>query len=77
MNFKEIATIISELFEVPVESLSPDTLLVEDLDANSIDFIDLAMSFEDTFNMEFPDEALERFKTIGDIVNFVEKKQNK
>ena len=45
---------------------------LEDLDADSLDLIDLAMSLEDCFEVEVPDEELENFKTVGDIVKYIE-----
>lgn len=49
-----------------------DSILLEDLGADSIDLADLVMTFEDEFNMEISDEALENIKTVSDIVKYVE-----
>ncbi|MBE6783190.1 MAG: acyl carrier protein [Ruminococcaceae bacterium] len=72
MALEKIKKIISEQFAISEDEISEDTVLMEDLDADSLDLIDLAMSLEDCFEVEVPDEELENFKTVGDIVKFVE-----
>ena len=49
-----------------------EAVLLEDLGADSIDLADLVMTFEDEFDMEISDEALENIKTVSDIVKFIE-----
>jgi acyl carrier protein len=49
-----------------------DAILLEDLGADSIDLVDLVMTFEDEFDIEISDEALESIKTVGDIVKYIE-----
>ena len=72
MALDKIKKIISEQFSLSEDEITAETVLMEDLDADSLDLIDLAMSLEDCFEVEVPDEELENFKTVGDIVRFVE-----
>ena len=72
MALEKIKNIISEQFAIPEDDITVDTVLLEDLDADSLDLIDLAMSLEDCFEVEVPDEELENFKTVGDIVKYIE-----
>ena len=72
MIFEKVQKIISDQFDLDVEIITEDTLLVEDLDADSLDLVDLVMSFEDEFQLEVPDEEIENIKTVGDIVNYIE-----
>ena len=72
MALEKIKNIISEQFGIDADEISADTVLMEDLDADSLDLIDLAMSLEDCFEVEVPDEELENFKTVGDIVKYIE-----
>ncbi len=72
MALEKIKKIISEQFAIPEDDITEDTVLLEDLDADSLDLIDLAMSLEDCFEVEVPDEELENFKTVGDIVKYIE-----
>lgn len=72
MALEKIKKIISEQFSISEDDITADTVLMEDLDADSLDLIDLAMSLEDCFEVEVPDEELENFKTVGDIVKYIE-----
>ena len=72
MIFEKVCKIISEQFDLEMDQINEDTLLVEDLDADSLDLVDLVMSFEDEFQLEVPDEEIENIKTVGDIVKFIE-----
>lgn len=72
MIFEKVREIICEQFDVDEESVTLDTDIREDLDADSLDMVDLVMSFEDEFKIEVPDSAIETIKTVGDIVKFIE-----
>lgn len=71
MLFEKIRAIISDQFDIPEEDLTEDTSFLE-IDADEMDMIDLAMTLEDEFRVEVPDEALESFETLGDIVKFLD-----
>ena len=53
-------------------SITMDSLLIEDLGADSLDSIDIVMSIEDEFKIEVPDEVIENINSVADIVNFIE-----
>ena len=72
MIFEKVREIICEQFDVDEESVTLDTDIREDLDADSLDMVDLVMSFEDEFKIEVPDSDIETVKTVGDIVKFIE-----
>ncbi len=72
MIFEKVREIICEQFDVDEENVTPETDIREDLDADSLDLVDLVMSFEDEFKIEVPDDAVETIKTVGDIVKFIE-----
>lgn len=59
---------ISELFEFPVEILSPETHLVDDLDLDSLDALDLVVRLQDEFGARVPEEDLMKLRTIDDVV---------
>jgi acyl carrier protein len=48
---------------------------VEDLAADSLEVVELLMAVEEEFNIEVPDDAAEKIRTIGDLVAFIESKQ--
>ena len=72
MIFEKVREIICEQFDVDEESVTLETDIREDLDADSLDMVDLVMSFEDEFKIEVPDSAIETVKTVDDIVKFIE-----
>ena len=72
MIFEKVREIICEQFDVDEESVTLDTDIREDLDADSLDMVDLVMSFEDEFKIEVPDSAIETVKTVDDIVKLIE-----
>ena len=72
MVFEKIRDIICDQLELEEEDVTMDSVLLEDLGADSIDLADLVMTFEDEFDMEISDEDLEKIKTVADIVKFIE-----
>ena len=71
MEFEKIRAMICEEYEIDEDEVTPETNL-EDLNFDSLDMVEIAMDIEDEFNVEVPDDALEKFQTIGDIVRFLE-----
>jgi len=72
MVFEKVREIICEQFELDEKMVKMDSNIVSDLGADSLDVIDLAMSIEDEFDMEVPDDEIGSIKTVGDIVRFIE-----
>lgn len=72
MVFEKIRDIICDQLELEEEDVTMDSVLLEDLGADSIDLADLVMTFEDEFDMEISDEDLENIKTVADVVKFIE-----
>lgn len=72
MVFEKIRAILAEQLDVDEDSITPDSLIVEDLGADSLDAIDIVMSVEDEFGIEVPDEIVEKMESVNDIITFVE-----
>ena len=72
MVLEKIKAILSEQFDVEEDSITPDTNLSEDLEADSLDVVDLLMSIEDEFEIEVPDEEIENIKTVDQLVKYIE-----
>ncbi len=72
MVFEKVREILCEQFKLEENRVTMESSLIGDLGADSLDVIDLSMSIEDAFDIEVPDEEIENFKTVGDIVRFVE-----
>lgn len=72
MVFEKIRAILSEQFDVEQDTIKNETLLVDDLGADSLDVVDLMMSIEDEFDVEIQDEDIETIKTVKDVVEYIE-----
>lgn len=72
MVLDKMKDILVEQLECDPEDITTESLLVDDLGADSLDAIDIVMSVEDTFKVEVPDEIIEKIETVGDIVNYIE-----
>ena len=73
MVFEKVKAILSNQFDIDADSITPDTDLVDDLGADSLDLVDMLMSLEDEFNIgEVPDEMVEKIRTVGQLVTYIE-----
>ncbi|MCH5315376.1 MAG: acyl carrier protein [Eubacterium sp.] len=72
MVFEKIKAILSEQLDISEDEITVESLLVEDLGADSLDAIDIVMSVEDEFGIEVPDEIVENMESVNDIVTFIE-----
>ncbi len=71
---QKVKEIILNKLTVEEGKIVPEAKLIEDLGADSLDIPDLVADFEDTFEIEIPDEDLEKIITVGDIVNYISNK---
>ncbi|MGL6292451.1 acyl carrier protein [Eubacterium aggregans] len=67
-KFEQVQGIIAEQLDIPVDKISLESNLLENLEADSLDIIELVMAFEEEFDMKIPDEDLEKIKTVADII---------
>ena len=72
MVFEKLKEILAEQLDVDADSITKDSMLIEDLGADSLDAIDIVMSVEDEFKIEVPDEIIEKIETVGDMLNYIE-----
>ncbi len=70
--FEKVKSLISEQLDVEEEKITLETTF-EDIDADSLDVVELVMALEEEFNLEIADEEVEQIKTVGDIINYIEK----
>ena len=69
---EKITDIIQEYKADKSIIVTVDTVIKEDLDMSSFDLIQLACAVEDEFDVEIPDRAIKDFKTIADVISFIE-----
>jgi acyl carrier protein len=62
---------LAELIECDPGTIALETRLEEDLEADSLDLVELAMALEEELSLEIPDEELEGIRTVGDAVDFI------
>ena len=74
MTFDKSKSIIAEQLGVDEEEVKMETNLAKDLEADSLDAVEIIMAIEDEFDIEVPDEDAEKFATVNDIVSYVEAK---
>ena len=72
MVFEKIKKILCDQLDIEEESISMDSNITDDLGADSLDIIDLIMSIEEEFDIEFQDDKIDSIKTVGDIVYHIE-----
>jgi len=71
--YETIKLIIEEQLGInDKDKITLTTNLQEDLNADSLDAVEIIMSIEDEFNIEIPDDIAEELKTVEDIINFLE-----
>lgn len=71
MIFDEVQEILGEQLEIDEDEIEITSNL-EDLGADSLDMIDIVMTVEDQYSIEVPDEIIKGFKTVEDLVSFIE-----
>ena len=72
MVFEKIREIIADQLDAPVESITMDTDLMKDLEADSLDAVEIIMAIESEYDLEIPDDRAEEFKLVSNIVSFIE-----
>ena len=75
MIFEKISEILAEQFGLDVESITMDSTFEGDLDADSVDIVEVSMALEDEFGIgEMSEEDLAKILTVGDLVRYVQNK---
>lgn len=69
---ERILQIIAEQFNIDKDELTEDMNFQDDLNADSIELVELVMTIEEEFETEVSEEDLEKLKTIGDVIEYVE-----
>ena len=72
MLFEKVRDILAEQLEIDPETITLDTNIVDDLDADSLDFVEMITSIEDEFNIVVTDEKVGDYKTVRQVVEFLE-----
>jgi acyl carrier protein len=73
----KVKDIIVEQLGVNPEQVTESASFIEDLGADSLDTVELVMAFEEDFGVEVPDEDAEKLQTVGNVIEYIEKKTAK
>ena len=73
MFLEKIKPMIAEKLGIDEAQITAYTRIIEDLGADSLDLVDMLTIIEDDFNIVIPDEAAMNMRTVGDVVNFMQK----
>ncbi|MFC3847966.1 acyl carrier protein [Helicobacter baculiformis] len=70
--FEEIQAVIVEQLNVSASQVTEEADFIKDLNADSLDVVELIMALEEKFGIDIPDEEAEKIKTVGDVIKFIE-----
>ena len=74
---KKVTLILTDKLGIPDSEITPDASFVKDLGIDSLDYAELVMEFEQTFNIKIPDDDAEKMQTIGQAVKYIGEKLGK
>ncbi len=72
---QKVKEIIAKQLGVDLAEVKPEASFIEDLGADSLDTVELVMSFEEAFEIEIPDEDAEKIGKVQDAVNYIRQKK--
>lgn len=73
MNLENLKNIIANKFGVKKEEIKMESNLQDDLGLDSLDAVELSMAIEEETGIEIPDEEFQKFITVEDLINFLNK----
>ena len=74
---KRVNTILIDKLGIPESEITPDASFVKDLGIDSLDYAELVMEFEQSFDIKIPDDDAEKMQTIGQAVLYIQSKMEK
>lgn len=74
--YDRLKGIVTEQLGVDEEEITPEASFVDDLNADSLDLVELIMSLEEEFGLEISDEDAEKIVTVGDAASYIEEHQS-
>ncbi len=72
MTFDTIRDLVVEQLGVDADMVQIDTSLMKDLEADSLDAVEIILGVEEAFGLDIPDEEAEKFETVKDLVEYVD-----
>ena len=75
LTFENVRNIIVETLSCDADDVKPGTSLIEDLDADSLEIVELSMALQESLGAGIADEDLEKIHTVRDILDYIQSKQ--
>ncbi|MBQ8868910.1 MAG: acyl carrier protein [Oscillospiraceae bacterium] len=72
MVFEKVRSILAELLSIDEETITMDSLIIDNLGADSLDLVDAVVTMNDEFGVEIPDDEVENLRSVGDVVKYIE-----
>ena len=72
MVFEKVKGLLAELLSIDENTITMDSLIIDNLGADSLDLVDAVVSINDEFGVEIPDEEIENLKSVGDVVEYIQ-----
>ncbi|CUU39344.1 MULTISPECIES: acyl carrier protein [Helicobacter] len=72
-TFESVKSVVVEQLSVDANEVKLESRFIEDLNADSLDVVELVMALEEKFSIEIPDEDAEKIKTVKDVVDYIDK----
>ena len=77
MTFEKIRAIIVDQLGVEEDMINMETSMMKDLEADSLDAVEIILGVEDEFEIEIPDDVAEKLETVSDLVAYVDENLDK
>jgi len=71
--FERVKKIVADQLSVGFDTITPQSVFMEDLGADSLDTVELVMALEEEFEIEIPDEAAEKIVSVQDAIDYIDK----
>ena len=71
---QKVREIVADRLGVDPDEVTPEASFIDDLGADALDTVELVMAFEEEFGIEIPDEDAEKIQTVGDAIEYIQKR---
>jgi acyl carrier protein len=72
----KVKNIVAEHFGIEESKVTPEASFIDDLGADSLDTVELLMTFEEAFSIEIPEDAAEKISTVKDAIDYIENQKH-